>query len=111
MSILEDFFDFIDHQNEDERIDHCGWYCCAVGDFIEASTGNRYTPGDESPDMDELLDALEAEEGFIYETLNQAGVSFGLEDEYDISTYGGLAAYIHDHRGLHIDDYCEYEAA
>ena len=109
MSIVEQFFDFIGHQNEDERIGHCDWYCCAVGDFILAQTGTRPGPGDDS--MDELLGALEEEEGFIYETLNHGSADWTSDEEYDIHTYGGLAAYIHDHRGLDKDDYCEYEAA
>ena len=103
----EDFFKFIEAQPSDKLINHSSWNSCAIGDFLEDLTGTRGEPGDSN--TDEILEALEEEEGFIFESLNH-GAPTEHTEEYDLSTYGGLSEYIAAFRGLDIDDYHgEYE--
>jgi len=89
------FISFVNLQPKDRAIYHdSSWQDCAVGDYVTEQFGYCTICEDEHLEASSRMALeLESEEIDLCNLLNTGGCH---QDDYDITTYGGLQEYIRD---------------
>ena len=97
---FEAFLAFAEAQDSGRLIDHSSWCHCAIGNYHDEASSIP-PKGQEhlvklNVSRSPLLEELALDHSLIYECLNNGYVPDLTNEEYNIYTYRGLAAFMRD---------------